>query len=322
MNLFRMITRLFGNLFITFNFLSIYMLYLYIYENDRFHEIVINVTHYSIKTYSYLQIYSRKTKQLYLTYVHPSVCTGVTFLNTKIRETELYNKYSSFFKMEKEEDEDEYEDENDSNSNVENREYTLVFIKDNEIIDSIYKIEFFNYHSTPEFDFIICEMIENGVTFHKIFYELPTKEEDFEFKNIYCDVRSFTILPLNENAESYPINFVSDQYYFWVENNVIKKCFLDYFLKTYCSLSLEEINDYKLQIITKDIKFLNIRYDQNESFQILENGIDVISNIFSKDEDKNEEKDEDNKYDDEDEKEDEKEEKTIKRRTSKRLSKN
>ena len=213
MNLFKMSTRIFDNFFIIFHFFSFYMMYLYIYDNERFHEIIIDVTHYSIKTYSYLQIYSRKAKQFYLTHVHPPVIHGLTFLKTQIKETELYNKYASFF-----ESKDKEENDNDSN-----KDYTLLFIKDNQVINSIYKIEFFNYHSTPEFDFIICEMIENGVAFHKIFYELPTKEEDFVFKNLYCDVRSFTILSLDENVESFPIHFVSDQYYFWVENNIIKK---------------------------------------------------------------------------------------------------
>ena len=303
MNWLKIMTRIFGNLLITFNFLSIYMLYLYIYENDRFHEIVVNITHYSIKTYSYAQIYSRKAKQIYLNYIQPTVNIGISFLENQLKDTELYNKYLSFLNKEKE------NDKNDSNPNVENKEYTLVFIKDNEVMDSIEKIEFLSDYSTPEFDFIICEMIENGVAFNKIFYELPTKE-DFEFKNIYCDVRSFTILSLGENADSFDIHFVSDQYYFWVENNIIKKCFLDYFLKTYCFLSLEEISGYKLQIITKDIFIYSIRYDQNESFKILENGIEIISNIISKDKDNdtNEEKQE--------------EKTTKKRRTSKRLSKN
>ena len=64
--------------------------------------------------------------------------------------------------------------------------------------------------------------------------------------------------------------------FFWVEKNIINKCFLDYFLNTYYSSYFHKINDYQVQIITKDINIYNVKMYENEAFQILENGLEVF----------------------------------------------
>ena len=270
-----LITRTFFNFLIMSGFISVYFLYLFVYENKKFQETVLNLTHYSIKTYSYIQIYSIKAKNIYLTCFHPSIVCIYNYLSNTVKETDFYKNFKSNFEKLKESQENDSESEYNNNNN---EYYSVEIIKDNKSVLICSKDEILNKDENIfklEYDFVICNLYKNNFVFNKIFYELPTTESDFDFKNIYCDIRSFTILPLNENIEPFDIQFVNDSYYFWVENNEIKKEFLNYFLTVYYHKNLDELKDYQLQIITKDIDIHHLNIHNDDSFKVLEIGIEL-----------------------------------------------
>ena len=281
MTLFVDITRIILNFSIISTFFTVYMVYLYMYDNRKFQETVINITYFCIEKYSHLQISSRKVNKMYLTYIEEPVSSVIE----KIKETEIYNEclFLSDFFISKEiyYDDDEYKTSNIINNNEvieeeeeeEEEEETIDFIKDNQVVYTCSKEELLDLEI--EHDFMICEKFENNVSFQKIFHKVPS-EEDFEFRNLDYNLLSLIIIPINENEDPLNIQLVGDDYYFWVEKNIINKCFLDYFLETYYSSYFNKINDYQLQIITNDINIYNVKMYENEAFQILENGLEVF----------------------------------------------
>jgi len=247
------------------------------YDNRKFQETVINITYFFIDKYSHLQISSRKVKKMYLTYIQEPISSVIE----KIKETEIYNEFLfliEFFIFKENYDDYEYKNQNSINNNEvieeeEEEEETMDFIKNNQIVYTCTKEEFVDLEI--EYDFMICERFENNVSFQKIFHKVPS-EEDFEFRNLDYNLLSLIVIPINEEVEPLNIQLVGDDYYFWVEKNIINKCFLDYFLNTYYSSYFHKINDYQVQIITKDINIYNVKMYENEAFQILENGLEVF----------------------------------------------
>ena len=269
MTLFIDITRIILNFSIISIFFTVYMVYLYMYDNRKFQETVINITYFCIEKYSNLQISSRKVNKIYLTYIEEPISSVIE----KIKETEIYQEclFLSDFFISKEEYHDDNRIVNEEEEEEDEEEVIIDFIKDNRIVYSCTKEELL--HLEKEYDFMICEMIQNNVTFQKIFHKIPS-EEDFEFRNLDYNILSAIVIPINKSENPLDIHFVTDDYYYWVEKNVIDKSFLDYFLKTY--YSSVEIGDYQLQIITNDINIYNIKIYENEAFQILENGLEVF----------------------------------------------
>jgi len=269
MTLFVDITRIILNFSIISTFFTVYMVYLYMYDNRKFQETVINITYFCIEKYSNLQISSRKVNKIYLTYIEKPISSVIE----KIKETEIYQEclFLSDFFISKEEYPDDNRIVNEEEEEEEEEEVIIDFIKDNRIVYSCTKEELL--HLEKEYDFMICEMIQNNVTFQKICHKIPC-EEDFEFRNLDYNILSAIVIPINKSENPLDIHFVTDDYYYWVEKNVIDKSFLDYFLKTY--YSSVEIGDYQLQIITNDINIYNIKMYENEAFQILENGLEVF----------------------------------------------
>jgi len=269
--------HIFLNFAMISTFFPVYMIYLYMYDNRKFQETVINITYFFIDKYSHLQISSRKVKKMYLTYIQEPISSVIE----KIKETEIYNEFLfliEFFIFKENYDDYEYKNQNSINNNEvieeeEEEEETMDFIKNNQIVYTCTKEEFVDLEI--EYDFMICERFENNVSFQKIFHKVPS-EEDFEFRNLDYNLLSLIVIPINEEVEPLNIQLVGDDYYFWVEKNIINKCFLDYFLNTYYSSYFHKINDYQVQIITKDINIYNVKMYENEAFQILENGLEVF----------------------------------------------
>ena len=265
------IIHIFLKLSIISTFLTIYMVHLYICDNRKFQETVINITYFLIDKYSHLQISSRKAQKMYISYIEEPISSIIE----KIKDTEIYNQclfLLDFFTFKEKFDQDyEYKNQNSINYNeVIEEEVTIDFIKDNHVVYTCSKEEFINLET--EYDFMICERFKNNVSFQKIFHKVHL-EEDFEFRNLDYNVLSLIIIPINENEDPLNIQLVGNDYYFWIENNIINKCFLDYFLETYYSTCF---NDYQVQIITNDINIYNVKMYENEAFQILENGIEVF----------------------------------------------
>jgi hypothetical protein len=244
------------------------------YDNRKFQETVINITYFCIEKYSHLQISSRKVNKMYLTYIEEPISSVIE----KIKETEIYQEclflLDFFIPKEIYYADYEYKTENRIVNEEEEEEVIIEFIKDNQIVYTCTKEELLeNNYVETKYDFMICQMIENNVTFQKIFHKIPS-EEDFEFRNLNDNILSAIVIPINKSENPLDIHFVTDDYYFWVEKNIINKSFLDYILKTY--YYSVEIGDYQLQIITNDINIYNIKMYENEAFQILENGLEVF----------------------------------------------
>ena len=289
MTLFIHIMRMFLHFSMITTFFTVYMGYLYMYDNRKFQETVINITYFFIDKYSHLQISTRKAKKMYVSYIHEPIYSVIE----NIKETEIYDQclflIEIFIFKENFNEDYEYKIKNSINDDVtenqnqkileeeEEEEVTVDFIKDNQVIYTYFKEELVGLEI--EYDFMICERIENNVSFQNIFHKIPS-EEDFEFRNIDYNLLSLIIIPINENEDPLNIQLVGDDYYFWVEKNIINKCFLDYFLKTHYSSYFNKINDYQVQIITKDINIYNVKMYENEAFQILENGIEVFDFFY------------------------------------------
>ena len=274
MTLFLDMTRIILNFSIISTFFTVYMVYLYMYDNRKFQETVINITYFCIEKYSHLQISSRKVNKMYLTYIEEPISSVIE----KIKETEIYQEclflLDFFIPKEIYYADYEYKTENRIVNEEEEEEVIIEFIKDNQIVYTCTKEELLeNNYVETKYDFMICQMIENNVTFQKIFNKIPS-EEDFEFRNLNDNILSAIVIPINKSENPLDIHFVTDDYYFWVEKNIINKSFLDYILKTY--YYSVEIGDYQLQIITNDINIYNIKMYENEAFQILENGLEVF----------------------------------------------
>jgi len=279
--------RTLGNFFMLNTVFGIYMIYLAIYDNAKFQEIIFLMAHYSVKAYSYLQIYSRKAKVIYITHLYPHVSKGCNYLLEEAKKTELYQKYKSYLPWK---DEENTEEENGHQEVT--TQYTLEFVKDNEIVYSTTKESFLTDECiVSDFDFIIGVINENGILFQKLFYELPQREEDFEYQKIYCDVRSFALLnkvesddeemtALSVENELEPLSFdlVGEHYYYWIENNVFTPSFLFYFLIRYYSVSftMDEMKNCQLQIITKEMDILTVSLDGEQEIKVLEKGFDII----------------------------------------------
>lgn len=243
---------------LTFNtFFTIYMTYLYLYDKEQFRETVLNITYFLIKTGSYVQLYSNKIHKLYI---------------------DNMEKYI----LNEQKEQKEEEDDND----VENEEiketilsYTFEFIKNNEIVYTTDKDEIISNSSlSVDFDFINCTIDENGVLLNKIFYEIPKNEEDLKYNKIDYNVRFCTIFNNNYDVEdntSYMIKLVDDKYYFWIENNLICRNFLIYFLKKYYNIyiTLDKLQKLDLQIITQDMTIHNIPLNRTDLFKILQDEI-------------------------------------------------
>jgi len=244
---------------LTFNtFFTIYMTYLYLYDKEQFQETVLNITYFLIKTASYIQLYSNKIHNLYIDNM----------------EAYILNEQK------------EQKEESDDDNQVENEEiketvisYTFEFIKNNEIVYTTNKDEIINNSSlSVDFDFINCMIDENGVLLNKIFYEIPKNEEDLKYNKIDYNVRFCTIFNNNYDVEdntSYMIKLVDEKYYFWIENNLICRNFLIYFLKKYYNIyiTLDKLQKLDLQIITQDMTIHNIPLNRTDLFKILQDEI-------------------------------------------------
>ena len=271
---------------LTFNtFFTVYMTYLYLYDKEQFQETVLNITYFLIKTASYIQLYSNKLHKLYIDNMEAYI------LNEQKEEEEC--------------------------NQVENEEiketilsYTFEFIKNNEIVYTTNKDEIINNSSlSVDFDFINCTIHENGMLLNKIFYEIPKNEEDLKYNKIDYNVRFCTIFNNNYDVEdntSYMIKLVDDKYYFWIENNLICRNFLIYFLKKYYNIyiTLDKLQKLDLQIITQDMTIHNIPLNRTDLFKILQDEIfEIVEEELTVEEE--DEEDEDKiELNDEDEEED------------------
>jgi hypothetical protein len=257
------------------------MTYLAIYDQAKFQEIVFLITHHSVKTYSYIQIYSQKARRFYVTYLHPRLLELGDYLIKQVEGWEVYEKYKDFFTSFKKDDQEDEDVEKEPNS------YTLEFIKESELVLTISKEDFLkDPEKITDFDFIIGVIKEEGIEFHQLFYELPKKEEDLEHSKIYYDVRSVSLTPNDsegekeeeEDIQGMPIEFVGNDYYFWIQNNVFTNTFLVYFLKRYYGIifTFEKLKDYHLQIISKDMDIYSVKLNEDEQLKVLERGFDIV----------------------------------------------
>ena len=69
--------HIFLNFAMISTFFPVYMIYLYMYDNRKFQETVINITYFFIDKYSHLQISSRKVKKMYLTYIQEPISSVI-----------------------------------------------------------------------------------------------------------------------------------------------------------------------------------------------------------------------------------------------------
>jgi hypothetical protein len=87
---------------------------------------------------------------------------------------------------------------------------------------------------------------------------------------------------VKEDLDSLSFDLVGEHYYYWIENNVFKPSFLFYFLKRYYSIpfTMEEMKNYQIQIITKEMDIFTVSLYEEQQFKVLEKGFEIIDNVL------------------------------------------
>lgn len=283
-----------------------YLIYLFFTDKEKFNDITMEIAHFTLKTISYIQIYSLKAKQYYIKYISPVV--SPILLTIKNECTSQYNEFYKFIrKIKSDETKDETKDEKEI---TEDTNHHIFFIQNFvNHLDFIFKEDVFIYktnkneflsnknNSFPLFDFIIYDIMADGNKYHKIFYELPQTEENFNYSLAnYSNIRSCTLISrVNDESdenqakyENFSIQFVDKDYHYWIENNIINIKFLSYFLKKHYDIHMntDELKNYHLQIITKDIDIYHINLSKEEMFQITGSCIKILTNETNNENDK------------------------------------
>jgi len=173
------------------------------------------------------------------------------------------------------------------NYNIRNKKDDIEFIKNNTIIYSVNKKDFFGKKmleriNSLEFDFFIYSDYvkkenENTIINKKIFYKVPLDINNFEIIESKLSFISFVIyfddLMIN-------VAFKNNKYNYFITNNVFGLNFIKYFLKNhYC--------DFYDEIINKQISFSDLKIsiiDNNANIEKLDSefAIKICENSYEK----------------------------------------
>lgn len=124
-----------------------------------------------------------------------------------------------------------------------------------------------------EYDLIVfSDISDNLKPQNKICYSALNDETDYKY-----DVSNIKFISVNltYNKNQYDIKLKTDEFNYYIVNNVIDKVFLKYYLVHVLNIVLDKDTDftYKLEIIDNTVNVINL--DINDSIIILKDGYNV-----------------------------------------------
>jgi len=157
--------------------------------------------------------------------------------------------------------------------------FDLEFVSNGNVIYRCLKEEILNesLFLPKNFDFIIYSEPSLETVYKKLLYSIP-KNIEFELNIETCSYR-FILFELNIGEEHIKIDFSTNQYNFYVENNIINETFLLYFLEKYSpevftKYSLDEIQKYKITYLDESFSVKEV--EKNVGFLFKKNGFELI----------------------------------------------
>jgi hypothetical protein len=207
---------------------------------ESYEWIIIYGTHKIIYFVSSIQLLSKKINNYF-----------VPILRNKLSQIPLINNL--FVNNDK-------NDNNDNDNNDNNDELNVEFIRNGNIIHLANINEIKNEQLTClnlpfEYDFMIYSKYDVSAKIDNkiIFYRFPNNEEyDYEKSKIKFILSEFII-----GDKSIKVDFKSDTYNYYLENNVFEQRFLKYFIKKYYFDEIKDIENMEASLDSMILKIID-----------------------------------------------------------------
>ena len=118
------------------------------------------------------------------------------------------------------------------------------------------------YCNDVDYDFIICSNYDevNQIVNKTIFTKIPCKAD---FHYVTSDIR-FLLAEVEINDKTIKIDFKTDNYNYYIVNNVINHEFLEYFLKKYYPREIMDFHEFEKPFQDMKLKILDHNVEKQE----------------------------------------------------------